>query len=116
MKRTLAILALAALALTGCAAQPAPAPEPAPVAAETPTAEERARSTAISMDPIFSDDALWLTTLDVAQAYCAMADEVGHEAAFAIMVGQAVDAGVSGDQLGIIVGVAWEVYCPEHRQ
>jgi hypothetical protein len=123
MKNITLIAAAAAFAvtlLTGCVvsdpgpAEPADEPEvsaPAPDTLDTSMSPEQAA--AIGVDPVFADEAVWTAALDSAQHYCDLADIAPDQAASMSLV-QAQDAGVTGTQLGVIWGIAVNLYCPEH--
>lgn len=106
------IIAALALGFTGCATQPesdtAPAPE------TTMSTDDAAQAAAASIDSVFADEATWEAAKETAQAMCDMAD-VDPDGAFETSLVLGAEAGVSAEQIGIIWGVAVNLYCPEHE-
>lgn len=95
------------LLLAGCGVrQDAPPAEPL-------TLDEAAQQVAASLDPLFADDDVWDAAKGAAQSFCEVAD-VAPSIAVETSLQLAADRGITPDQVGIIWGVATELYCPEH--
>lgn len=99
-----------ALIFTGCATATSDTATP-----EAPTAvtEAQAQEAAASLDPVFADPEVWHAATSTAQTLCDLAD-VNPDTAFRDSLIVAAESGVSPEQVGIIWGIAVNVYCPEH--
>lgn len=100
MKHALALVALAALALTGCTqAEPAPRPAPAEVVDPAPAA-----------DTFTEQDAE-----EFADAVCTVLDANGVRAGVQQMFAIAVDNGIAHEQISPLLAAAIAARCPEYE-
>ena len=108
----------ATFALTGCGKathHDLLAPQADAPAAPPTSLEDQAQTVAATMDPAFSDDGVWQAVLPLAHSYCDLADVSGQDTAAATLLIQSQGTDVTAAQVGIVIGVAQALYCPQYN-
>lgn len=102
-----------AVLMSGCGATAPQMSDVDPVEVATETLEEKAQRIAAEMDPVFADRATWDAGRAVSKSYCDLARATDHTTALETLVLQGMAEDVSADRVGILIGIALELDCPD---
>lgn len=104
---------IVALGIVGCTTTNT-TPEPAPEVQSTVPSDDVAQAAAASLDPAFADDEVWDLAKEAARLLCDLADSDPDTAVTDSLI-VAEQNGVTPEQIGIMWGVATNLYCPEYK-
>lgn len=105
---------IVALGVVGCTTTNTPAAGPAPEVPSTVPSDDVAQAAAASLDPAFADDEVWDLAKEAARLLCDLADSDPNTAVADSLI-VAEQNGVTPEQIGIMWGVATNLYCPEYK-